>query len=230
MQTSDPINIDVVSDVMCPWCFIGKRRLAKAIDSIEDIPLNVRWRPFQLDATLPPEGKDYRTYHEEKFGSAEKVDAIRQRVIEAGLGEGIPFDLDSVAKAPNTLDAHRLIRWAGPVGVQDELVERLFSLLFIEGADLTQIATLAGAAEAVDMDFDRAVELLSSDQDRQTVSEEIALAHRIGVTSVPCFIIENRYAVLGAQEPATIAEAIRQAAAERNGDTADSEQPAPQPS
>lgn len=226
MTDHRPISIDVVSDVMCPWCYVGKRRLAKALAMVADIAPTVRWRPFQLDATLPDEGKDYRQYHEDKFGSAEKVDALRRNVAEAGLAEGIPFAFDAVVKAPNTLNAHRLIRWAGPVGVQDRLVEKLFSLLFVEGADLTRTATLAAAAESVDMDYDRATELLVGEQDRDTVREEIAVAHRMGVTSVPCFIIDNKYAVLGAQDPATIAEAIRQAAAERAEDASYSGPPA----
>lgn len=212
------LTLDVVSDIMCPWCYIGKRRLAKAVSIASEIDIEIRWRPFQLDATLPEDGKDYRQYHEDKFGSPQKVDELRARMTEAGLAEGVPFAFDKVARAPNTLNVHRLIRWAGPVGVQNELVDRLFSLLFVEGADLTQISVLASAAAEVGMDFDRATELLASDQDRETVREEIELAHRMGVTSVPCFIIENKYAVLGAQDPAIIAQALRQAAGEKAED------------
>jgi len=215
MTTQPTVTIDAVSDILCPWCFIGKRRLAKALDLVPDIPVTTRWRPFQLDDTLPPEGKDYRQYHDDKFGSPHDVDALRSRVIRAGAEEGIPFAFDKVVRAPNTLNAHRLIRWAGPAGVQDALVERLFSLLFVEGADLTQLATLAGAAAACDLDFDHAMELLASDQDVETVREDVGLARRMGVNSVPCFIVDNRYAVLGAQPPETIADAIRQAAAEK---------------
>ena len=215
-MTQSPLIIDVVSDVMCPWCYVGKRRLDTALANTPDVAVQVRWHPFQLDATLPPTGKDYRRYHEDKFGSAAEVDALRQRVADAGAQEGIAFDFDNVACAPNTLNAHRLIRWAGAVGVQHQLSERLFALLFVEGANLTDIDVLASAADACGMAYDRAKELLESDQDIETVQEEIAIAHKMGVNSVPCFILDNQYAVMGAQTPDVIAQAIRQAAAEKS--------------
>ncbi|MBB4302289.1 putative DsbA family dithiol-disulfide isomerase [Rhodobium orientis] len=210
------LPIDVVSDVMCPWCFIGKRRLANALEKAADVPVLVRWRPFQLDATLPPEGKDYRRYHEDKFGSAEKVDALRARVTEAGRAEGLDFKLDAIPRAPNTLNAHRLIRWAGPVGAQNKLVELLFSLYFLEGADLTDDAVLAEAADACGMAKDRALELLATDQDVEAVQTDIAVAQRMGINSVPTFVIADRYAVVGAQEADTLARAIREAWIERS--------------
>ena len=108
---SDPLTIDVISDVVCPWCFIGKRRLEKAIAASE-VPLAIRWRPYQLDATIPPEGKDRRAYLEAKFGSAERIKQLHENVAAAGAAEGIPFAFDKIKVSPNTLDAHRLIRWA----------------------------------------------------------------------------------------------------------------------
>jgi predicted DsbA family dithiol-disulfide isomerase len=148
----EPLRIDVVSDVMCPWCFVGKRRLERALAEAADVPVEVIWRPFQLDPTLPPDGKDRRAYLEEKFGGPEQAAAIYERIREAGREEGIAFAFDRIARSPNTLDAHRLIRWAGEEGVQDAMVERLFELYFLEGADLTREATLVEAAVAAGME------------------------------------------------------------------------------
>lgn len=205
-----PITVDVVSDVMCPWCFIGKRRLERAVTQLDGIDVEVRWRPFQLDPTLPAEGKDRKAYLEQKFGGPAEAEAIYDRIREAGRGEGIPFAFEKIERSPNTIDAHRMIRWAGVEGVQDALVERLFSLYFLEGADLTNRETLVAAAGDAGMDPAVVEALLLGDADRAAVEEEIATAQKIGVTGVPCFIVDNRYAVLGAQDASVIADAIRQ--------------------
>ncbi|MEW5421782.1 DsbA family oxidoreductase [Amorphus sp. 3PC139-8] len=214
-QAIEPISVDVVSDVMCPWCFIGKRRLERAIAELPDIDVKVHWRPFQLDPTLPPEGKDRETYLEEKFGGPEEAEEIYDRIRETGREEGIPFAFEKIARSPNTIDAHRLLRWAAVEGVQEALVERLFSLYFLEGGDLTSHATLVTAAREAGLDPAVTEALLQSDADREAVEEEIAMAQKIGVTGVPCFIVDNRYAVLGAQDASVIADAIRQSYQER---------------
>ncbi len=215
MTQEGPIQIDVVSDVMCPWCFIGKRRLEQAIDLVPDIPLDIRWRPFQLDATIPPEGIPRLDYLERKFGTPEQIASVYDSIEEAGRAEGIPFAFGRIARSPNTLDAHRLIRWAVKGGVQDALVERLFTLFFVDGADIGDHAVLVEAAVEVGMRGDLVAELLDSDADVDLTRREIAIAQQMGVTGVPCFIIENRYAVVGAQSPTIIVEAIEKAAAER---------------
>ncbi len=214
-QSEDILQVDVVSDVMCPWCFIGKRRLESALAMVPDLAVDIRWRPFQLDNTLPREGKDRRQYLREKFGGEDRAREIYQQVKDAGFEEGIAFAFDLIEKSPNTLDAHRLIRWAGGQDLQDAMVERLFELYFLEGADLTDIDTLVEAAEAVGMDGALTRELLEDGSDREAVEEEIALAQRIGVTGVPCFIIDNKYAVMGAQDAGNLASAFRQAAAQK---------------
>lgn len=210
-----PLKIDIVSDVMCPWCFIGKRRLEQALAEVPDIPVEIMWRPFQLDPTLPPEGKDRKTYLDEKFGGSEEARAIYDRVREAGAAEGIAFAFDKIERSPNTLDAHRLIHWAAQEGVQDQMVERLFELYFLEGGDLTRQETLVEAAVAAGMEREVVERLLESAADRMSTEQEIAAAQHMGVTGVPCFILDSKYAVMGAQPAATLAEAIRQVVAER---------------
>ncbi|PCH46718.1 MAG: disulfide bond formation protein DsbA [Hyphomicrobiales bacterium] len=207
------INLDVVSDVMCPWCYIGKRRLEKAISSLDDLQVNIRWRPFQLDPTLPAKGKDRRAYLEAKFGGPEKAKQIYANINEAGRNEGLDFNFDAIKVSSNTLDAHRIIRWASNEGtdVQNALVERLFQLYFMEGANIGNHQILIDAAKDTGMDAAVVGALLTTSEDREAVLEEIAVAQQMGVTGVPCFIIENKYAVMGAQEPEHIAEALRQA-------------------
>jgi predicted DsbA family dithiol-disulfide isomerase len=212
---SIPLRIDVVSDVMCPWCFIGKRRLEKALAATPEIDTTVTWRPFQLDPTLPPEGRSRAAYLAAKFGAAEKAEAIYDRIRVAGAAEDIPFAFERIARAPNTLDAHRLIHWADIEGVQDAVVERLFSLYFVEGADLTRPETLVAAAEGAGMDGRLVARLLASDADRAETAAEVARAAAMGISGVPSFILDGRYCVAGAQPPEILARALRQVMAER---------------
>ncbi len=216
MSARTPIHIDIVSDVMCPWCYIGQKRLEKAVSDVDDaIDVDVSWRPFQLDPTLPPEGKDRKTYLAEKFGSSERARELYTQVRQAGDAEGIPFDFDAIAVSPNTLDAHRLLRWAGSAGdgKQDKLAHRLFELYFEEGANIGDHEVLLGAAADCGMDTAIVEGLLKSDADRDAVRDEVEIAGKMGVTGVPCFIVENRYAIIGAQDSATLANALRQIAA-----------------
>lgn len=213
----EPVQVDVVSDVMCPWCFIGKRRLEKALAETQDVAVRVAWRPFQLDPTLPADGKDRQQYLTEKFGGPERAAQIYERVKAAGAEEDIPFAFERITRSPNTLDAHRLIRWAGVEGVQDALVERLFQLYFVEGANLTDRAVLTGAADDAGMDAAVVERLLASDADLAETEAEIVHAQAAGVTGVPCFILDNKYAVSGAQPAEVLADAIRQVAAQKAG-------------
>lgn len=216
-STDKTIAIDIVSDVMCPWCYIGKRNLDAAEPLLEGIELSVHWRPYQLDPTLPAKGKDRQEYLSDKFGGDARAEQIYARIAEAGRAAGIDFSFQDIAVSPNTLNAHRLIRWAGGQGpeVQDKVVSRLFQLFFEEGADIGDPEVLAGAGEAAGMDRDLILELLAGDADREAVEREIATARQMGVTGVPCFIVDQRYAVMGAQPPQALARAIRQAATEK---------------
>lgn len=213
--TATPLlDIDIVSDVMCPWCFIGKRRLEKALAMRPALAVDIRWRPFQLDPTLPAGGIDRALYIERKFGAGRGEEIYRQ-VRAAGAEDGIDFRFDLVARAPNTLDAHRVIRWAATAGVQDAVVERLFSGYFTEGADLADAGYLADVAAAAGMEREIVARLLAGEADRDHVTEEIELARRMGVQGVPCFIFGGRYVVTGAQGPEVLAEALDRAAADR---------------
>jgi len=211
MTETSAVTIDIVSDVMCPWCYIGQKRLERAMEQVADVPVTINWRPYQLDPTLPPEGKDRKTYLAEKFGGEERARSLYENVRQAGVSEGVAFAFDKIAVSPNTLDAHRLLRWAGSSGdgVQNKLARRLFQLYFEEGANIGDHAVLIDAARDVGMDVSIVESLLPTDADRDKVTEEIATAQRMGVTGVPCFLLEGRYAVVGAQDTSVLADAIR---------------------
>lgn len=214
MSDNTKLDVDIVSDVMCPWCYIGQKRLEKALDQVPELDVEIHWRPFQLDPTLPPEGKDRRKYLSDKFGGDERAKSVYQAVKDAGVAEDIPFDFDAIEVSPNTLDAHRLIRWASTAGdgVQNRLARRLFQLYFEEGANVGSHEVLLGAARDVGMDPSIVESLLATDADREAVQNEIQTANQMGVTGVPCFLIEGKYAVMGAQDADTLADAFRQIA------------------
>lgn len=214
MNGTTELKVDIVSDVMCPWCYVGQKRLEKAIAQVPEVDVDIHWRPFQLDPTLPPEGKDRRQYLSEKFGGDERAKTIYQAIKDAGEAEGIPFDFDAIEVSPNTLDAHRLIRWSSSAGdgVQNRLARRLFQLYFEEGANIGDHQVLISAAKDVGMDTAIVESLLATDSDREAVQSEIATANQMGVTGVPCFLIEGKYAVMGAQDADTLANAFRQIA------------------
>jgi len=213
------IHIDVVSDVMCPWCFIGKRRLEKALAIVDpSIKVEVDWKPFQLDATLPPEGKDRQLYLSEKFGGKTSADAKYAQIRSAGADENIPFDFDAIKVSPNTLNAHRVIAWAGEAGHhrQDRVVDRLFEAYFTEGKNIGDKAVLASLAGDAGMDPSAVATRLETEEGLDEARQAVDHAHQIGVTGVPCFIIEQKYGVSGAQDPNTLANAIAQIAAEQS--------------
>jgi predicted DsbA family dithiol-disulfide isomerase len=212
---SEPLAIDVVSDVVCPWCFVGKRRLDQAVADA-GLPLAVSWRPYQLDPTIPPEGKSRREYMQAKFGSADKIRHIHERLEGVGAEVGIPFAFDRIAVSPNTLDAHRLIRWAGETGADAAVVEALFQAYFVDGRNIGDAAVLADIAAANGMDRDEVAARLASGMDRDAVRQEIDSAQRIGVTGVPTFILAGRYALVGAQPAEEILAALKSVAARRN--------------
>jgi predicted DsbA family dithiol-disulfide isomerase len=212
LSADAPLSVDVVSDVVCPWCYIGKRRLEHAA-STAGLPLVVRWRPFQLDPTIPPEGKDRDAYLTAKFGSKERIRALHSNVVSVGASEGIAFAFDRIRVSPNTLDAHRLVRWAGESGQQSEIVEALFRAYFLEGRDIGDHRELVLVAESCGLDAATIAADLDSPRDRESVAAEIAEAQRIGVTGVPTFILDGRYGLVGAQPSAQLAAAMRDAAA-----------------
>ncbi len=211
----DPVTIDVISDVVCPWCYLGKRRLARAIGLLPEIQVVVRWRAFRLDPTIPPDGVAREDYLTAKFGSIEAVVESHRQLTEHGRGEGIDFHFDRITRSPNTVDAHRLVRWAAAEGAQNDMVERLFTAYFSEGLDVGDTAVLADLAADVGLDAAIVARRLASDEDRELIVAEIENAYRIGVSGVPCFIIDRRLAVTGAHPADVLVQAIEQAVAER---------------
>jgi predicted DsbA family dithiol-disulfide isomerase len=205
------MQIDFISDTVCPWCFIGKRRLVRAMALRPNIVFEVRFRPYQLDPNVPREGVDRAQYLMERFGSVSKTDEAYDLIAAEGLKEGIEFDWAAIQKRPNTINSHRLIRWAEAQGVQDEVVERLFIAYFENGEDIGDIRVLADIADLCGMDGAQTADLLESDTDTQLVEREDKLAHEMGVTGVPAMIFANRVAVTGAREPEVLAMVIDKA-------------------
>ena len=208
----DRLEVDVMSDVVCPWCYIGKRKLDNVCTTFPELDFDIRWRPFQLDPTIPPEGMSRHDYLARKFGE-DRIASFHERIAEAGAEVGIPFAFDAILRSPNTLDAHRLIRWSHAKGKQNDLVERLFRLYFIEGQDIGQRDLLVSVADEFDLDGSLVRRLLEDGTDVGSVREEIATAARMGVSGVPFFIFGGKVAVSGAQPEAVMAEAIRRALA-----------------
>jgi predicted DsbA family dithiol-disulfide isomerase len=221
-MSDEPLTIDVVSDVVCPWCYLGKRRLARAVGLVPEVPVVVRWRPFRLDPTIPPEGIARAEYVSAKFGGLDALDESHRHLTERGHEEGIDYHFDRILRSPNTVDAHRLVHWAAADGVQDDMVERLFAAYFSEGLDIGDGETLADLAADVGLDSRTISSRLASDEDRKLIVAEIENAYRVGVSGVPCFIFDRRLAVTGAHPAEVLVQAIEQAMAER--DTADAGQ------
>jgi predicted DsbA family dithiol-disulfide isomerase len=211
MPNRQPVRIDVVSDVVCPWCFIGKRRLEKALALKPDIAVEVHWRPYFLNDWIPREGIAREDYLTKKFGSPERYKGIAQRVVTAAAAEGLTYAMDKVKRQPNTLDCHRLIRWAEDIGKAAEMKQKLMDLYFTQGADLTDRATLIKAAAAVGLDADTVRSQLASDDGVAEVEQEAQSAKESGIEGVPCFIFGGKFAVSGAQAPETLADAIERA-------------------
>ncbi len=212
------LDIDVISDVVCPWCYIGKRRLAAALAMLNhDAPgfaSRVNWHPFQLNPDLPGEGVDRRAYLERKFGGAERAATIYDRVRAAGATVDIPFAFDRILRQPNTLDAHRLVAWAQQpesADSADALVERLFRAYFLEGRTIGDREVLAAVAGEAGFDAASARAMLDSDEGAEAVRAMDRRAREMGVTGVPFFIFNGSVAVSGAQEPRILAEAIAKA-------------------
>lgn len=219
MPDNQPVRIDVVSDVVCPWCFIGKSRLEKALKLKPDIAVEVHWRPYFLNDWIPREGISRDEYLTTKFGSVERYGAIAQRVTAAAAAEGLTYASDKVKRQPNTLDCHRLIRWAEAQGKAAEMKQKLMDLYFTAGADLTDRETLVKAAAAVGLDADTVRAGLASDRDVAAIEQEAQSAKQAGIEGVPCFIFGGKFAVSGAQAPEQLAEAIERIA-HAGGDTA----------
>lgn len=205
------MQIDIVSDTVCPWCFIGKRRIAKAMALRPDVKFDVFWRPYRLDPTVPREGVDRRAYLKAKFGDSPRSSAMGEAIRSEGAGEGIEFAFEKIAKTPNTLDSHRLVRWASSAGVQDDMVERLFRAYFIDGRDVGDPAVLSAIASEAGMDGDLVARLLAGDADLEAVEREAGLANEMGISGVPTFIFDSKFMISGAREAELLVRVIDKA-------------------
>jgi predicted DsbA family dithiol-disulfide isomerase len=195
------MQLDVVSDTVCPWCYIGKKRLDEALAQRGSEGITLRWRPFQLDASIPEGGVDRKAYMKKKFGAdPDRTKAVSGAIRDYGDQLGIKFNFDKITLSPNTLDSHRLIRWAGTAGCQSEMVDILFRRYFTDAEDIGDHAVLISAAAEAGMDSDIVEDLLVRGADRELVQREEGLAREMGIQGVPSFVINEQWVMVGAQE------------------------------
>jgi predicted DsbA family dithiol-disulfide isomerase len=199
--TGPTIRLDIFSDPVCPWCFICKANLDRALADHPGHPFVIQWHPFQLNPDMPPEGADKRAYLAAKFGGGARLDAMTDRLREVARAAGVDMDPDRPQRMPNTLDAHRLIHWAGIEGRQADVVDRLMRAYWSEGRDIGTRDTLADIAGEAGMDRTATMRLLQSDADADDIAARDADARQKGVSSVPTFLIAQQYVVTGAQPP-----------------------------
>jgi predicted DsbA family dithiol-disulfide isomerase len=209
-EANEVLTIDVVSDVVCPWCYLGEKRLEAALAE-ESGPVVVRWRPYQLDPTIPQGGVDRGEYMAKKFGKSGRLQSIHDNLARLGAEVGVPFAFDRIERSPNTLDAHRLIRWSASAGVQERVVDRLFKAYFVEGRDIGDRTVLIEIAADCGLDAELVERFLAEDADADLVRQEIEQAQAMGVSGVPFFIFAGRIGVPGAQEPSVLRQAMTQA-------------------
>ena len=219
MSTLKPLQIDIVSDVVCPWCYIGKRRIENALALTPDVPVEIKWRPFFLNSWVPREGISRDEYL--KFGSPEAYRGIAGRVVAAASEEGLEYRPELVKRQPNTIDCHRLIHWAEAAGKSAEMKQRLMELYFRDGGDLTDRDVLVQAAADCGLDAADVRRRLGSDEDVALISAWAKEASDKGISGVPTFIFADKYAVSGAQPAEQLARAIRQVSAEVNTQAAE---------
>ncbi len=203
------VQLDVVSDVICPWCFIGKRKLDAALAEVQGFKINLIWRPFQLNPDTPPEGRDYKDQMVRKFGP-DSGRGFFKTVMEAAEGTGIKWAFEAITRLPNTLNAHRLIRWAASTGQQHDIAEALFSAFFEQAQDIGDVDVLLAIAERHAMDVALLAELFASDYDIEATRNDDAAARDVGVTGVPAFFAGG-FMLMGAQEPAYLAKFLTKA-------------------
>ena len=209
------ISIDVVSDTICPWCYIGKRRLERALAGFERDDVRVRWRPFQLNPGLPGEGMDRGEYLAAKFGGPGPARQVYERIREAGWEEGIDFAFERMPRTPNTFRSHRIVHYAKREGLQDVAVEALFQAAFVDGRDIGDLETLLDIGAECEIDPVALSEYLASTEDVDALRADEERSRRMGVTGVPFFVVDERYGVAGAQDPAILRQVIEKVVEER---------------
>ncbi|MEL7131342.1 MAG: DsbA family oxidoreductase [Pseudomonadota bacterium] len=204
----DPIKLDIMSDPICPWCYIGKAHLDRALEAHPDHPFVIEWHPFQLNPDMPAGGMDRRTYLETKFGGKDGAVRAYAPVVEHAEKAGLKIDFEGMKRTPNTLDAHRLIHWAGIEGKQTAAVSALFKAYFVDTRDIGDHEVLADIADGIGMDASVVLRLLASDADRDDIVTRDSHSRQMGIGSVPTFIVAGKHAVPGAQPPELWAKVI----------------------
>lgn len=213
-MTGQALTVDVYSDVVCPWCYIGKRRLEQALESAQlQSATGVFWRPFQLNPTMPKAGMDRRVYLEAKFGGPGEMKAIQDRIAAVGTNVGIEFAFDRIARTPNTFEAHRLIWFAQQQGRQDQVIEELFHGYFTEGLNIGQVEILVSLAVRAGMDGEAVARLLQAQEGVEAVRQDEANGHQLGIRGVPYFVLNGTAVLSGAQPVETFVSAIKQVTA-----------------
>ncbi|HWT08870.1 MAG TPA: DsbA family oxidoreductase [Roseomonas sp.] len=195
------LQVEVVFDLVCPWCYLGTRRLRRALRARPDILVDIVWRPFLLNPDIPAAGLPRQEFLTRKFGGEERARRLHATIAELGLAEGVPFRFDRIRRMPSSLDAHRLVRFASREGLGEAMVDALFHGHFAEGADLGHMDTLMQLAMRVGLDGGSVHRFLESGADADAVHAENLRAHRLGINGVPCFVVAGRHAIAGAQEP-----------------------------
>lgn len=208
------IKLDIISDVICPWCYIGKAHLDRALEAAPDHPFTIEWHPFQLNPTMPEGGMDRREYLEHKFGGKDGAVRVYGQIAQAAEAAGLDIDFGAIQRTPNTVNAHRLIHWAGLEGRQTAVVSRLFKAYFRDGQDIGATDVLLDIAEGAEMDREMIARLLATDQDADDIRARDANARERGVTGVPTFIVANQHVLPGAQQPDLWAKVIEEITAQ----------------
>lgn len=202
------LQIEVVFDLVCPWCYLGTRRLRRALRSRPDVVADLLWRPFLLNPDIPPAGLPRQEFLTRKFGGEERARRLHATIAELGAAEGVPFRFERIRRMPSSLDAHRLVRFAAREGLAEPLVEALFHAHFAEGADIGHADTLARLAARVGLEPAAARRFLDSGAEADAVHAENLRAHRLGINGVPSFVVGGRHAIAGAQEPEVLERLI----------------------
>lgn len=213
-MTVQPIKLDIMSDPICPWCFIGKAYLDKALADHPNHPFQIEWHPFQLNPDMPANGMGRREYLEGKFGGKEAAVRAYAPVVQSAKTAGVAIDFEGMKRTPNTINAHRLIHWAGIEGRQTAAVSALFKAYFTDARDIGDVEVLADIADSVEMDAAVVTRLLGTDEDLAAIRDRDAHSRKMGINSVPTFIIANQHAVPGAQPPELWAQVIADLAAQ----------------
>ncbi len=202
------VKLDIISDPICPWCYIGKTNLDKALEQFPDHPFTIEWHPFQLNPDMPSDGMDRRAYLEGKFGGKDAAVKAYAPVATHAETSGAKMHLDRIKRTPNTIDAHRMIHWAGIEQRQSYVVDLLFKAYFVDGRDISDHEVLADIADSAEMDAAMVTRLLGTDSDIEDIRKRDAHSREMGISSVPTFIVANQHAVPGAQPPETWARVI----------------------